>query len=154
MYINLNLYGMNSKSKTKSINIEKISIVNSKLFLETLRIITNKNKKLSLSKFKEFYRSKFIENLTWQDGYFLKKKKKGKKKIKANQKLLSNIQLITFIYSSSNKSIISSLITRHLISLLVSIRRILSIHISQIYNISCETFRDYTQEYDAVPRPF
>lgn len=70
---------MNSKSKTKSINIEKISIVNSKLFLETLRIITNKNKKLSLSKFKEFYRSKFIENLTWQDGYFLKKKKKGKK---------------------------------------------------------------------------
>ena len=75
---------MNSKSKTKSINIEKISIVNSKFlkFRETLRIITNKNKKLSLSKFKEFYRSKFIENLTWQDGYFLKKKKKKKKERK------------------------------------------------------------------------
>lgn len=45
MYINLNLYEMNSKTETKSINIKNISMINSKLlkFRETLRIITNQN---------------------------------------------------------------------------------------------------------------
>lgn len=66
MYINLNLYEMNSKTETKSINIKNISMVNSKLlkFRETLRIITNQNL------LKTSYLTRWI---------FLKKKK-GRKK--------------------------------------------------------------------------
>lgn len=67
MYINLNLYEMNSKTEMKSINIKNISMVNLKLlkFRETLRIITNQNL------LKTSYLIRWI---------FLKKKKKGRKK--------------------------------------------------------------------------
>lgn len=141
MYINLNLYEMNSKTETKSINIKNISMVNSKLlkFRETLRIITNQNL------LKTSYLTRWI---------FLKKKKR-KEKINANRKInfFRTLQLITFLYSSQNKSIISYHSPSYLSPRIYS-KNHLSIHISQTYNISCETLRDYTQEYDAVPRPF
>lgn len=83
MYINLNLYEMNSKTETKSINIKNISMVNSKLlkFRETLRIITNQNL------LKTSYLTRWI---------FLKKKKEGKNKRESKNQLLSNITINYF----------------------------------------------------------